>query len=38
MAAIGRRWGLVDATHFSNVLERAYGMTPRDWRDQHHPH
>ncbi len=37
VAAIGRRWGFADATHFSKVFKRAYGMPPRDWRDQHHP-
>nr|WP_308287835.1 helix-turn-helix domain-containing protein [Streptomyces griseoincarnatus] len=37
IAAIGRRWGFVDAAHFSKVFKRAYGMTPRDWRGLHHP-
>ncbi|MEV6245673.1 helix-turn-helix domain-containing protein [Streptomyces sp. NPDC051742] len=37
VAAIGRRWGFADATHFSKVFKRAYGMPPRDWRDRHHP-
>ncbi|MGW3404527.1 AraC-like ligand-binding domain-containing protein [Streptomyces zhihengii] len=37
IAATGRRWGFVDATHFSKVFKRAYGMSPRTWRDLHHP-
>ncbi|CAL9323087.1 helix-turn-helix domain-containing protein [Streptomyces griseoincarnatus] len=37
IAAIGRRWGFVDATHFSKVFKQAYGISPRTWRDQHHP-
>ncbi|MFD5893210.1 MULTISPECIES: helix-turn-helix domain-containing protein [unclassified Streptomyces] len=37
IAAIGRRWGFVDATHFSKVFKRTYGISPRAWRDQHHP-
>ncbi len=37
IAAIGQSWGFVDATHFSKVFKRAYGVSPRAWRDQHHP-
>ncbi|MEW2574366.1 helix-turn-helix domain-containing protein [Streptomyces sp. NPDC047070] len=37
VAAIGRRWGFVDATHFSKVFKRAYGISPRAWRDQNGP-
>ncbi|GAB2915868.1 AraC-like ligand-binding domain-containing protein [Streptomyces mayteni] len=37
IAAIGRRWGFVDATHFSKVFKQAYGISPRDWRHQNHP-
>lgn len=37
IAAIGRSWGFVDATHFSKVFKRAYGISPRDWRDQNQP-
>ncbi|MCX4984071.1 helix-turn-helix domain-containing protein [Streptomyces sp. NBC_00572] len=33
IAAIGRGWGFVDATHFSKVFKQEYGLTPRDWRD-----
>ncbi|MEV4994612.1 helix-turn-helix domain-containing protein [Streptomyces niveus] len=37
VAAIGRRWGFVDATHFSKVFKRTYGISPRAWRDQNQP-
>jgi AraC-like DNA-binding protein len=37
IASIGRSWGFVDATHFSKVFRQAYGISPRAWRDQHHP-
>lgn len=37
VASIGRSWGFVDATHFSKVFKRAYGISPRAWRDQNHP-
>ncbi|MEK8143412.1 helix-turn-helix domain-containing protein [Streptomyces sp. M10(2022)] len=37
IAATGRRWGFVDATHFSKVFKQAYGISPRAWRDQNHP-
>ncbi|MEJ1196236.1 MULTISPECIES: helix-turn-helix domain-containing protein [unclassified Streptomyces] len=37
IAAIGRTWGFVDATHFSKAFKQAYGISPRDWREQHHP-
>ncbi|MFJ2101434.1 helix-turn-helix domain-containing protein [Streptomyces anulatus] len=33
IAAIGRSWGFVDATHFSKVFKQKYGLTPRAWRD-----
>ncbi|WP_413758749.1 helix-turn-helix domain-containing protein [Streptomyces sp. MMBL 11-3] len=36
VAAIGRSWGFVDATHFSKVFKQAYGVSPRVWRDQNH--
>ncbi|MFE4973319.1 helix-turn-helix domain-containing protein [Kitasatospora sp. NPDC056651] len=35
VAAIGRGWGFVDATHFSKAFKRAYGLSPRAWRDLH---
>ncbi|MFE9127302.1 helix-turn-helix domain-containing protein [Streptomyces sp. NPDC007148] len=37
IAAVGRRWGFADATHFSKVFKQTYGITPRAWRDQNHP-
>ncbi|MET9553666.1 helix-turn-helix domain-containing protein [Streptomyces sp. NPDC006645] len=37
IAATGRSWGFADATHFSKVFRQAYGISPRAWRDQHHP-
>ncbi|MFI6084636.1 AraC family transcriptional regulator, partial [Streptomyces sp. NPDC051217] len=37
IATIGRSWGFPDATHFSKVFKQAYGITPRDWREQNHP-
>ncbi|MFB7835654.1 helix-turn-helix domain-containing protein [Streptomyces sp. NPDC057680] len=37
VAAIGRRWGFVNAAHFSKVFRQVYGMPPRAWRDQNHP-
>ncbi|MEU3224711.1 helix-turn-helix domain-containing protein [Streptomyces sp. NPDC006976] len=36
VAAIGRSWGFVNATHFSRVFKDAYGMSPRAWRDLNH--
>ncbi|MFG2592220.1 helix-turn-helix domain-containing protein [Streptomyces sp. NPDC048438] len=36
IAAVGRRWGFVDATHFSKVFKRTYGLSPRAWREQNH--
>ncbi|MFE3516357.1 helix-turn-helix domain-containing protein [Streptomyces sp. NPDC059166] len=37
IAATGRSWGFVNATHFSKVFKDAYGISPRAWRDQNHP-
>ncbi|MFE7751994.1 helix-turn-helix domain-containing protein [Streptomyces sp. NPDC057428] len=36
IAAVGRRWGFVDATHFSKVFKRTYGVSPRAWRERNH--
>ncbi|SCE59881.1 AraC-type DNA-binding protein [Streptomyces sp. Termitarium-T10T-6] len=36
VAAVGRRWGFVNATHFSRVFKEAYGVSPRAWREQQH--
>jgi len=32
---IAHRWGFADSTHFSRRFRRAYGMSPRDWRQSH---
>lgn len=37
IAATGRSWGFVDATHFSKIFKQMYGISPRAWRDQNHP-
>ncbi|WP_134655089.1 helix-turn-helix domain-containing protein [Streptomyces sp. H23] len=37
IAAVGRRWGFVDASHFSKIFKQTYGIMPRAWRDQNHP-
>ncbi|WP_306205355.1 helix-turn-helix domain-containing protein [Actinoplanes sp. RD1] len=34
VAAVAGRWGFADATHFSKVFRRAYGMSPAAWRDE----
>ncbi|MFC9943167.1 AraC-like ligand-binding domain-containing protein [Streptomyces pratensis] len=37
VAAVGRSWGFVDASHFGKVFKQAYGVSPRAWRDGNHP-
>ncbi len=32
IAAVARRWGFPDSTHFSKRFRRAYGLSPREWR------
>lgn len=32
IAAVARRWGFADATHFARRFRRAYGLSPREWR------
>jgi AraC-like DNA-binding protein len=32
IAAIARRWGFADPTHFSRRFRGAYGLSPREWR------
>jgi len=32
IAAVARRWGFTDSTHFSRRFRQAYGMSPREWR------
>ncbi|MFI6084272.1 helix-turn-helix domain-containing protein [Streptomyces sp. NPDC051217] len=38
IAATGRNWGFPDPTHFSKVFKQTYGISPRAWREQNHPH
>nr|WP_246314202.1 helix-turn-helix domain-containing protein [Kineococcus aurantiacus] len=35
IAAVGRRCGFADASHFSRRFRAAYGLTPREWRALH---
>ncbi|MGW4055322.1 AraC-like ligand-binding domain-containing protein [Streptomyces sp. NPDC004779] len=37
IAGIGRSWGFQDASHFSKAFKHAYGLSPKAWREQHHP-
>jgi AraC-like DNA-binding protein len=32
IAAVARRWGFTDATHFGRRFRAAYGISPREWR------
>ncbi|MCM2422669.1 helix-turn-helix domain-containing protein [Streptomyces sp. RKAG293] len=32
VAAIARRWGFVNPSHFSRAFRAAYGNTPREWQ------
>jgi AraC-like DNA-binding protein/CheY-like chemotaxis protein len=32
IAAVARRWGFSDPTHFSRRFRAAYGVTPSEWR------
>lgn len=34
IAAIAGSWGFADATHFSRAFRDAYGLSPRQWREQ----
>lgn len=34
IAAVARRWGFTDPSSFGRSFRAAYGMSPRDWRDQ----
>lgn len=31
VAGVGRRWGFVNATHFSRLFREAYGVAPREY-------
>lgn len=33
VAAVARRWGFVNPSHFSQRFRKAYGVTPREWRE-----
>jgi AraC-like DNA-binding protein len=35
IAAVARRWGFADATHFARRFRDAYGLSPREWRQLH---
>lgn len=35
VSAVGARWGLWDAAHFSRLFKNAYGLSPRAYRAQH---
>lgn len=35
LAAVARRWGFTDATHFGRRFRAAYGISPREWRRVH---
>ena len=37
VAAVGARWGLVDAAHFSRAFKREYGVPPAAFRAGHGP-
>jgi AraC-like DNA-binding protein len=32
IAAVARRWGFTDPTHFGRRFRAAYGISPREWR------
>jgi AraC-like DNA-binding protein len=34
VSAIGSRWGLCDAAHFSRLFKAAFGLSPRSYRGQ----
>ncbi|WP_223632942.1 helix-turn-helix domain-containing protein [Corallococcus sp. EGB] len=34
IADIAFSWGFQDLTHFGRAFKKAYGMTPRDWRQE----
>jgi AraC-like DNA-binding protein len=38
LAAVARHWGFTDASSFARAFRTAYGMSPRQWRDQNHQH
>jgi transcriptional regulator GlxA family with amidase domain len=32
IAAVARRWGFADATHFARRFRGAFGLSPREWQ------
>ena len=32
IAAVARRWGFTDSTHFGRRFRAAYGLSPREWK------
>jgi AraC-like DNA-binding protein len=38
IAAVARRWGFADPSSFGRSFRAAYGMSPREWRDQSRRH
>lgn len=36
IAAVARRWGFVNGSHFSRRFRAAFGSSPREWRAGHH--
>lgn len=32
IAAVARRWGFTDTTHFARRFRAAYGLSPREWK------
>lgn len=37
LASIARHWGFADPSSFARIFRAAYGMSPREWREQNHP-
>lgn len=35
VSAIGARWGLIDAQHFSRLFRATYGLPPAEYREAH---
>ncbi|MGH3518573.1 MAG: helix-turn-helix domain-containing protein [Haloechinothrix sp.] len=35
VSAVGARWGILDAAHFSRLFRGTYGMAPREYRIAH---
>jgi AraC-like DNA-binding protein len=37
IAAVARRWGFSDPTHFGRRFRTAYGISPKEWRQVQAP-